>query len=950
MNEKNIFISYGHNVYDGAVIRLAEDLRSFGFNVFLDIDYLKLGDWEKVIDEHIISSKYFLFMVSARSISREGYCLNELCRAGESNSFIIPIKLDDSLIPLGINKYQRYSMIECLDPEGKIVEVKYKSFLSGLLNTLSGNYKREFTDQEYRLEMCLKPISSRTNTFNYYSTFCGRRAAFKAVEDFIHSNKNILWIHSRPGIGKTAFTSMLVWRYPEYVKAIHFCKFNNSDRVNPKSIISSIAYQLASSIPAYKEKLLNLIDLESIFEKSAARIFEYLLVDPMQDIQKREPVVILIDALDEASWRGDNELCKVFVDMHKRIPSWMKFVLSSRNESEIRRTLFPISKEYVLSADETEEDLREYYKSQFPEASEEKIEILLAKSEGSFLYASEITKQIKEDNLNLNDIDFFPVGIYGFFNDCFSRIFGHEGGMDFDSVKPLLEFLCIAQEPTDIGFLENYLQWSEYDLKKILARLSGLFPVRNNNIEPLHKSLIDWLTNEDDIAQLFYVSKKNGYKRLLEFIEKDYNAGNYSNKYVIKYYDATLIKLGLYSKLAESLDNYEFQRCVIEKLDFDFGLGRYLDEIVELNANLPEKCIELLTRPAFIKIFSEHRRLLYNSGMFFILKKCGLSAALRSDSVDWGLEGEVGKVFYYYIVEDFNRAIRKAKQLLANSEELKGNDYLKSELYNVKGLSERKLVEFDDAMDSFDKSIEFVERVIDDDLTPPNGDPEFELGMAYLIKGKIYLHMLEFGNANRSIKKAIKVLQRKIDEMPNNDKRISNILFLAEDFRVFADAYIWQGEYSLAEECLAECEAIYDMNNSCIDRYYIRYKYTRLFLRIMRGDSAGVREDLEKMLAEEAVSSFDKGQVNFYLALNAYMNCRQSKEDIEAGIKWARTGADAYDGIDAYMEMAECTLVNHLLCTAAGISYREEREDNEFIEIWIEYISKLIQNGGRKVD
>lgn len=944
MNAKNIFISYGHNNFDHIVKRFAEDLRALGANVFLDVDYLKTGDWEKIIDEHIIASKYFLFMVSARSVSHEGYCLNELCRAGESNSVIIPIKLDDSLIPLGINKYQRYSLMDCIDPNGELIEQKYAAFLGEIWNVLNGNVKKEFSDQEHRLEMCLRPISSRSNTFTYYNTFCGRESAFLAFESFVKSNKNIWWINARPGMGKTAFTSMLVWRYPQYVKAIHFCKFNNSDRVNPKNIISSVAYQLANSIPAYKEKLLQLFDLESLFDKSAARIFEYLLVEPMQGIDEEEPVVVVIDALDEASWRGENEMCKVLADMYRRIPSWLKFVISSRNESEIRRALLPISKEYVLSNDETETDLRIYYQSQFPEASKEKIDVLLTKSEGSFLYASEITKHIKDDNLSLDDINFFPVGIYGFFNDCFSRIFGHENGMDYESVKPLLEFLCISQEPADMNFLENYLQWSEYDLKRVLTHLSGLFPVRNNFIEPLHKSLIDWLTNADDIAQIFYISKRNGYSRLLNFIRKDYDAKNYSNKYVIKYYDSTLIELGMYEELSKSLDNYDYQHCVIEKLDFDFGLGRYLKELKELNSKLPEKCVELLVRPTFIRIFSENRRLLYNSGMFFDLKHCGLSVALRNDNSDWGIEGEIGKVFYYYIVEDFNRAIRKAKNLLQNNQQLIGNDYLKSELYNVKGLSERKLVMFHEAMESFEKSIECVDRVIDAEILPPNGDPEFEKSLSYLIKGKIYLHMVDFSNARRSIKTAIKTLRRKIDEMPRSDKRISNLLFLAEDYRVFADAYIWEGDFEAAEECLEECESIYSQNKSCIDRYYIRYKYTSLFLQLMRGNSQDIEGQLLHILSEEAVSSYDRGQVFFYLALNAFKNGDTSSW--QSGIKWAQAGADEYDSIDAYMEMAECNLLHKLLCDRLGTSYRAEREDNEYIEKWIDYVSEYIQNGG----
>ena len=117
-SNKNVFISYGHGEHGEKIHRLAEDLRRYGFNVFFDVDYLKQGDWEQIIDEHIVASKYFLFFVSQRSTSPDGYCLNELCRAGENNSTIIPILVDDSRVPLSINKYQRLFFKDCFDGAG----------------------------------------------------------------------------------------------------------------------------------------------------------------------------------------------------------------------------------------------------------------------------------------------------------------------------------------------------------------------------------------------------------------------------------------------------------------------------------------------------------------------------------------------------------------------------------------------------------------------------------------------------------------------------------------------------------------------------------------------------------------------------------------------------------------------------------------------------------------
>ncbi len=943
MNNKNVFVSYGHGVHDVVVQRLVEDLRAFGFQVFFDMSYLKQGDWEKTIDEHILCSKYFLFMVSQRSVSRDGYCLNELCRAGENNAEIIPILLDESLIPLSINKHQRLNLMTAIAPDGTLIENIYKNFLQSLVEILSGKAKLGFSDADLRLRGCLKPVSSKELTYRYYADFCGRRDAFREVETFLKGSKNIFWLNARPGTGKTAFSSMLTWRYPQYVGAAHFCKFNNSDRVNPKVIISSIAYQLSELLPEYRERLLGLMELDSLFEKNATRIFEYLLVEPLSHISCDHPVMVIIDALDECSWRGSNEICSALQRTRESLPSWLKFVVTSRNEAVIRRTLLPIAQTYTLSEEQTEDDLREFYRKQFPQAPDSKIELLLTKSEGSFLYASEIVKQIREENLSLDDINFFPIGIYGFYNDCFSRIFGEENddALDYNQVKPLLEILCIEQEPTDVEFLEEFLGWDEYVLKNIIARINGLFPMQNNYIEPLHKSLVDWLTS-DDVGQIFYISKKNGYKRLHAYIENAYAAGSWhSNKHVLKYFGSVLIELKRYDRLADILDDYALQTAIIDYFEFDSGLENYLHQLETMHENLPQRCTSLLVGDTFIRIFSENRRLLYNSGMFFILKRLGLSVALRQDTRDWGLEGEVGKVFYYYIVEDFAKAIKKAEALIAKKNELGMTNSLLSEIYNVKGLSERKIVEFDRALDSFAQSIAYAELAIDEQ-DDTHSDAEFELSLAYLIKGKIFLSTLRFDESNKSCKRAVKILSRKIEEMPQSDKRISNQLFLAEDYRVSAYGYIWQGEYEMAENRLSLAEEIYQENSNTVDRYYIRYQYTSLFLKIMERRSEGVLEELKHLL-QGATGAYDKGQINFLMALDIYRNHREEVALCEEGLKYATTGSDIYDSIDALLEKAECDLLVGYLSAIAGKRALIDSEDNDFIEAWISYLQTVLK-------
>ena len=944
MNEKNIFISYGHNVYDNAINLICEDLRKAGFNVFLDIDYLNVGDWEDIIDEHIKGCKYFVYFISSRSTAHNGYCLNELCRAGEFGLTIIPIKLDESLVPLSINRLQRLSLVEAIKPDGSIIDSVYQKVITNLLSIINGETKLGFSSDETRLKTCLNPISSREDLFRYYSTFCGRKEAFKEFERFLDSDNQLFWLPCSPGSGKTAFSSMLCWNYPDIVGAAHFCKFNNSDKTNPKYIFSSIAYHLSEVIPELKQKLYAIPNLENIFEKNAYRIFEYLIIEPLTNVYRDKPVAIVIDAADECTLHGENEVCTIIqrVIRNNELPKWLKIVVTSRNEVEVSSNLLPVA--YICKSFEShnDEDLKEYYLSQLGDLSDDQLTLLLSKTEGSFLYASEICKQILSQHVSLNEINYFPVGIYGFYNDCFNRIFHKAEDITFQEARPILEYICISLEAVDENFLCKLLNYDIYKVRHILNKISNLFPIRNHQIEPLHKSLIDWLTNEDSISHNYFVSKKNGYLIQYNYFKNLYSTNDYEDEiFIFKYFANAIIELGYKNELYNLLNDLKFQTKKIQLLYFDTGISAYIEEIYKLSAMDANLAINLFTQDTFKEIFSIHRRLLYNSGLFFRLKDSGLSSAFRNDTSSWSLEGEIGKVFYYYIVEIFDKAIAKAKQLIANNVELQTKPHLLAELYNVKGLSERKIVAFDDALESFDNALINGEAALDLERID-NTDPEFEISLAHLIKGKIYTRMLDFTAANKSYKKAVRTLSNEIEEMINDDKKISNLLFLAEDYRVFADSLIWEGDLAYASEMLTECDNIYFDNKATSDRYYIRYRYISIFQLILEGEYESSITSLKAMLNEKIKGKYDIGQINFLLAL-AILKSSNNEEELQEGMGYAKKGYTIYESIDAYLEKDECLTLLKYYYLKLNITRRLDFEENPFIEVWRDYIEERLK-------
>ena len=101
MNEK-VFISYGHEDHHAAK-RLFGDLQRAGFQPWLDRECLLGGQkWEVAVRGAIRESRFFIALLSMRSVTRKGFLHAELKEAikilkeyPDSEKFIIPVRLDD---------------------------------------------------------------------------------------------------------------------------------------------------------------------------------------------------------------------------------------------------------------------------------------------------------------------------------------------------------------------------------------------------------------------------------------------------------------------------------------------------------------------------------------------------------------------------------------------------------------------------------------------------------------------------------------------------------------------------------------------------------------------------------------------------------------------------------------------------------------------------------------
>lgn len=945
--EHNVFLSYGHKICDQAIKdfsdKIKEKLKDTDFNFFLDSDVLREGDWENIIDAHIKACKWMLFFVSARSVSRDGYCLNELCRACECGLKVIPILVDGAEVPLSINRFQRYDL---RDLSGQVTQQKIDEVVCGITDVLLGKKELGFADEDMNFSSCLRPIDFKYDISVFYEGFVGREDAFTQVGAWLNdpTDDNIFLITSYPGFGKSAFSANCCWKFSTEISAIHFCKFDNSDKADPKRIITSLAYSLAQKLPEYKNRISRLQELSAMLSAessmNAVRIFELLFVEPLNEIKVESPVLIIIDALDEAIWQGrlNNEFCSILRSRKKDLPTWLKILVTSREDNLIINELQYVSRTYTVTPEINKNDIKLFFANQLKkimgvDIPQVTIDELYEKSEGSFIYATEIIKYIKKYNTSLDDLDVLPSGLYSLYSQSFDRLFAPNQRVDFNRAVKVLEVVCVTPEELTVSFLSGYLGWEEREVYEVLDVISPLIPLKNNRLAVVHKTLKDWLVSHD-LAGRYFVSEADAYKVMYRYMDEKYKQRTRYSDYLLKHFGMVLMKNVEFAsedlkddyveKLVALLSDENFQKSRIKCLTLDTMLGVYLKELEFVFAFDENMVCKVFASDCFARLFSAHRRIFYNSGLFFNLKSIGFSNFLKNYDTKWDVEGEVGQVFYFYITEQFELAIESVDNVVNEfCAQLKSD--LLAELYNIKGLSQRKTVEFDKALDSFDTAIKYGQKV----------DYYFELCMSHLLKSKINVRMGEYNLCIKNTNSAIEYLEEAIDFEEDKDKKLSHRLFMAEVYRVACDNYIWMGELGKAENYVCKSDAVYT-KTSAIDRYYIRVQYTRTLLEIAQL-KRGLLDKINRIESQITSSSYDTGTINAIKALYLFV----SGEDLELASACASKAIRTFKRIKCPLEQEKAVCLFNLMCEDE-LDKKDVNVDNPFIVKWIEKVQSVI--------
>ncbi len=593
-----IFLSYGHDMHADIAFQLKDDLIRRGHEVWIDQQELVSGtQWEQRIEDGLEwaaghENGRVVLLMTPHSVRRpDGYCLNEVARAIEKSIRIVPVMLVQVEPPLSICRIQWLDLRDCVPFEERRQSLKNK--LPLLIRALETD-GLDCEGSQSRLLSILKPVSFEADLSQHLRRFTGRQWLIDRIDAWIKATRGpqLLWITGGPGVGKTAISCWLSTHRRE-IAAFHICRHGHKQKGDPRSIVRSIAWQLSSQLPDYFNLLNAMVDLREICEEAdAGTLFDRLIVEPFNYKVPRpdRPIVVLIDALDEVALEGQNQLAMFLAQGIVRLPPWMRLIVTSRPDERIRLSLQGYDPIFIApDSEQNESDIKAFLVTHLRrhapdrERLNEAVETIAAASEGCFLYAEWIRRELDTGTLSLSRLDEFPKGLGGVYAEFFQRRFPN-AGVYKETYRPVLESVCAAQEPISLELLRSIFGWTVYDAKEIPDAFGALFSVHEELFEPFHRSLVQWLSDPQR-AGSYFASMEMGHQRLALHGWKEFQAGIASMSVYMKAH------LPRHLKESGEIDNLE--TCVTDALFvYHYGKVGFLHGVAEFWKHIDRKTLE----------------------------------------------------------------------------------------------------------------------------------------------------------------------------------------------------------------------------------------------------------------------------------------------------------------------------------------------------------------------
>ncbi|KAJ7208224.1 hypothetical protein GGX14DRAFT_566949 [Mycena pura] len=150
----------------------------------------------------------------------------------------------------------------------------------------------------------------------------------KKITDRLDSQSNttnILWLSGVAGSGKSTIATSVSEHFRRLGRLGAFIFFTRNDEASskPRVVLHNIVYGLTASNPRMRDAICTAISRDAALQP---------LVSVLPDV--REPIVIILDALDECSNESRKELISLIANHFSTLPPIFRFFITSRPEAD----------------------------------------------------------------------------------------------------------------------------------------------------------------------------------------------------------------------------------------------------------------------------------------------------------------------------------------------------------------------------------------------------------------------------------------------------------------------------------------------------------------------------------------------------------------------------------------------------------------------------------------
>jgi len=364
--------------------------------------------------------------------------------------------------------------------------------------------------------------------------FVGREFVFDAVDRVLAGEEfssGYIVIRGEPGIGKTAIAASLVARRGY----VHHFNIAPENIRSPRQFLENVCAQL---IVRYG------LDHTTLPPQAGTDggYLAQLLVEATDRAQGRpEPVVIVVDALDEAE---DTNLAPSANRLYlpRALPEGVFFVLTTREEADYRLDIDHESEIWIRDQDPAnQQDVARYIEGFLdenadamqarlsewgltPHAFTEKLKSL---SEGNFMYLVHVLPEIARGVLLGRDaaggVKALPRGLKGYYKRHWRDMKDADSHRFMTFQRPILCFLAISREPITVPQLVEWTRIEPGEVKDVIREWRE-FLNEEPDVQPAtyriyHRSFADFLDEEENLRWYHNKIAQTALAKIPDFLD-----------------------------------------------------------------------------------------------------------------------------------------------------------------------------------------------------------------------------------------------------------------------------------------------------------------------------------------------------------------------------------------------------------------------------------------------